>query len=369
MSIDNNQEAFFELVRAGLWGKEARLSQFNNIDYAVVMQLAEEQSVVGLVTAGLEHVSDVTVPKEMLLQFIGSTLQIEQQNKDMNLFLAELIEGLRKEDVYTLLVKGQGVAQCYAKPLWRTSGDIDLLLSDNNYEKAKAILTALAVNVDKEFKDFKHIGMTMPGGVVVELHGTLHCRLSRRVDRVIDEAQNDIFYSGNVRSWSNGKTQVFLPGPNNDVIFIFTHILKHLYQGGIGLRQICDWCRLLWTYQKELNIELLKKRLKKAGLMNEWRAFSAFAVDYLGMPLEAIPFYSSDVKWSRKANAINRFVMEVGNFGNKRDNSYGGKYPLFICKAISLWRRTTDSFRHFFIFPITSIKAWWTVLVTGIKLI
>ena len=76
---DNNIQAFFEIIRAGLWEKEASLSQFDNIDYAGILKLAEEQSVVGLVTAGLERVSDVKVPKEVLLQFIGSTLQIEQQ--------------------------------------------------------------------------------------------------------------------------------------------------------------------------------------------------------------------------------------------------------------------------------------------------
>lgn len=369
MKLVNYQQAFLTLVKAGLWKKEARLCQFNIIDYSSIMKLAEEQAVIGLVTAGIEHVQDVKVPKTDVLQFIGQSLQIEQQNKSMNEYLIWLIERLREEGVYAILVKGQGIAQCYDRPLWRAPGDIDLLLSDTNYEKAKTILTALAIDVDKEFKAFKHIGMTMPGGVVVELHGTLHCRLSRRVDRVIDEAQKDIFYGGNTKSWSEGNTQVFLPGPNSDVIFIFTHILKHFYQGGIGLRQICDWCRLLWTYQKELDLNLLEFRLKKAGLMNEWRAFSAYAVDFLGMPSEAVPLYSPDKKWSRKAAAINSFVLEVGNFGNNRDNSYGSKYPFFISKVISLWRRTTDSFRHFRIFPLNSVKAWWTVLVTGIKLI
>ena len=95
-------------------------------------RLAEEQSVVGLVAAGIEHVKDVKVPKEMALQFAGQTLQLEQHNQLMNVFVAELIERLRKKDVYCLLVKGQGVAQCYERPLWRCAGDIDLLLSDNN---------------------------------------------------------------------------------------------------------------------------------------------------------------------------------------------------------------------------------------------
>jgi hypothetical protein len=70
MRLNKNQQVFFELVRAGLWEREARLSQFNDIDYAAVMEMADEQSVVGLVTAGIEantNYSDGTnnnIPKE-----------------------------------------------------------------------------------------------------------------------------------------------------------------------------------------------------------------------------------------------------------------------------------------------------------------
>ena len=76
---NNNIDTFIELVRAGLWEKEARLLQFGVVDYEEVMRIAEEQSVVGLVTAGLEQVKDVKVPQETLLQFIGQSLQLEQR--------------------------------------------------------------------------------------------------------------------------------------------------------------------------------------------------------------------------------------------------------------------------------------------------
>ena len=132
----NIQEAFLALVRAGLWETDIQLSQFESIDYSQVLTLAEEQSVVGLVAAGLEHVVDLKPSKEVLLQFIGQTLQLEQRNTAMNSFIEELVSGMRNADIYALLVKGQGVAQCYERPLWRSSGDIDFLLSQDNYNKA-----------------------------------------------------------------------------------------------------------------------------------------------------------------------------------------------------------------------------------------
>ena len=72
----------------------------------------------------------------------------------MNEYLAQLIEKLRRNEVYTLLVKGQGIAQCYERPLWRACGDIDLLLSTDNYEKAKAVLLPLASQVEPEYEGF-----------------------------------------------------------------------------------------------------------------------------------------------------------------------------------------------------------------------
>jgi len=312
--INNNQQVFFALVRAGLWEeKEVRLLPYGDIKWPEIYRLATEQSVLGLVLAGLEY-SDLKPPKVLLLQWIGELQVIEQRNKDMNAFVAELIEKLRKEDVYTILVKGQGIAQCYERPLWRASGDIDFFLSENNYQKAKTLLIPQSDSVDAEVVSNKHIGMTVKGWMV-ELHGSLCNSLSKRINKTLNEIQNDVFYGGIVRSWINNNTQVFLMGVDGDVIYIFVHFLGHFYKGGVGLRQICDWCRLIWKYKESLNYALLEARIKKMGLKTEWKAFAAFAVDYLGMPSDTMPLYSSDAKWKRKAKRICSFIMGVGNMG------------------------------------------------------
>ena len=366
-----NKEAFFALLQAGLWEKEVRLATFGEVDYSEIFKLSEEQSVVGLITAGLEQVVDVKVPQEWTLQFIGRALQIEQRNKAMNEFVEKVITLLRKNDVYALLMKGQGIAQSYEKPLWRVSGDVDLLLSDDNYEKAKKLLASLATDIETEFTHFKHQGMTIEGWVV-ELHGTQHSRLSRRVDNMIDSVQGDVFFGGEVRSWQNGKTQVFLPSPDNDVIFVFTHILHHFFFEGIGLRQLCDWCRLLWTYRVQINPKRLEERLKRAGIMSEWKAFAAFAVEYLGMPVEAIPLYdendNQNRKLKRQAKKICDFVLEVGNFGHNK-MVQGSKIKVqgyFWRKFNSFWGRLSDMLRHFRLFPKDSIVFFGGVLRSGL---
>ena len=360
------QQVFFALLKAGLWEKEVRLSQYNGIDYDAITQLAEEQSVNGLITAGLEHVVDIKVPQEVLLQFIGSSLQIEQQNQAMNEFVARLIEQLRKEDVYTLLVKGQGIAQCYERPLWRVNGDVDLLLSEKDYQKAIKYLSSIASSVEDENQYKQHLAMTIDGWAV-ELHGNLRSGLWRRLDLTLDKVKGTVFHEGKVRSWLNEKTQVFLPHPDEHLVFVFSHILQHFFKEGIGLRQICDWCRLLWTYRSSLDLKLLESRIKEMGVMTEWKAFASLAVDYLGMPVEAMPFYSSDKKWKKKAEKIVAFVLETGNFGHNRDYSYFEKYPYLIFKVISLWRHIKDSGRYLVIFPLDSVKVLLRKIKVGLS--
>lgn len=364
MTLSTNQQAFFELLRAGLWEKEARLSMFCPIDFKEVYRIAEEQSVVGVVAAGLEHVTDINVPKEDVLAFVGSALQMEQRNKAMNEFVAWLFGMLRAEGVNAVLVKGQGIAQCYERPLWRACGDVDLLLDADGYERAKKVLIPFTSDIEQEYSHFKHQGMLIKGWEV-ELHGTLHSRLSKRVDRQIDAVQENTFMFQNVRTWHNGESDVYIPAPDNDVIFVFTHILHHFFFEGIGLRQICDWCRLLWKFYGEIDAKLLEKRLREARLMTEWRAFAAFAVEYLGMSVDAMPLYCEEGKWQRKAARINRFVLEVGNFGYKLRRDYSGMGYLWR-KFISFWGRLSDMLRHFWVFPKDSVVFFGGVLRSGL---
>lgn len=366
MKLDKNQQAFFALVRAGLWEKEVRLLPFGTIDYKEVYRLAEEQSVVGLVAAGLEQVVDATVPKDDIIQFVGRALQLEQRNTAMNEFVASLVERLRGQDVCAVLVKGQGIAQCYEKPLWRASGDVDLFLDGDSFDRAALFLPTLARSVEENRSETKHFAMNI-GLWEVELHGTLRSQLGRKIDRVIDDVQRDTFDNKRFRVWANGGTDVLLPAHDNDVFFVFTHILQHFFRGGIGLRQICDWCRLLWTFRSVLNRPLLQSRLQASGLLPEWKAFAALAVGYLGMPEEAMPLYSSRVLWKRKADVILSFVVETGNFGHNRDTSYQRNCPYIVRKTISLWRHTWDGIRHFFVFPDVSVREWLRMLKEGLK--
>lgn len=372
--MDKNQEALLALLRAGLFpvhgegNSEIRID--GTTDWQEVYQLAQEQSVQGLVLSGIEELRaknlELSIPRVLLLQWIGEVQVIEQRNKDMNAFVAALIDKLRKADIYAILVKGQRVAQCYEKPLWRASGDVDLFLSDDNYEKAKVLLTPKATNIEPETAFKKHLGLSIDEWLV-ELHGSLRGGLFSGIDKVLDQIKRQTFLEGNVRSFMMERTQVFMLSIENDITYVFSHILDHFYKGGIGLRQICDWARLLYTYRDKLDHVALESRIKQMGVMTEWKAFGALAVECLGMPAEAMPFYSSDAKWKRKADKIKDFVLEVGNFGQNRDTSYYNTKPFVVRKAISFCHRCSDFARHAKIFPLDSLRFFLYMMYNGVK--
>lgn len=368
----NNREsivdAFLALVRAGLWEKDIQLAELGNNDYDEIYRLSEEQSIIGLVAAGFEYARDVRVPQSVALSFAGTVMQLEQRNIAMNSFVEKLYGKLQKNGIYSILVKGQGIAQCYERPLWRASGDVDLLLNGGDYNKTKEIIQSFGQLCIEENSYRKRIEFSIDG-FNVELHGSMRGEIGRRIDTIIDNVQNDIFYGGSVRSWINGNTTIFLPSPDNDVIFVFTHILQHFFRGGIGLRQICDWCRLLWTYRENIDLKLLENRLREAGIMTEWRAFAALGVNTLGMPTEAMPLYSDSARYSHKAQRILGVVMDSGNFGYNRDLSYKNRTSFAMRLVISFYYRTYDFIKQAMIFPMDACRAYFGVWKTGIGVI
>ena len=360
-----NTIAFFSLVKAGLWEKYVNLPDYNSIDFKEVYRLASEQAVVGLVVAGIEQTGN-KITQEFSIPFLSAVIQLEQRNTAMNFFVSRLVKEIGGVGIEPLLVKGQGVAQCYERPLWRACGDVDLFICEADYRKLKSFLAPKASDIEKEDKGLLHVGMTI-GEWIVELHGSLRGGVLNRIDQVVDEIQKEVFEGHKYRTWKCGDTEVRLPNIDEDIIFVFTHILQHFFYKGIGLRQICDWCRLLWSYKESVNIDLLEKRLLKMGMMSEWKAFAYLAVDKLGMPAETMPFYEDLGCWKNKSQRIVSFMLATGSFGHNRDYSYFKTYPFLVRKAISLYRHTKDTMVFLTIFPFDALAIWWHMVCSGIK--
>lgn len=361
---DTTLIAFFALIRAGLWEHNVRTFPAGEIDYDALFQLAMEQAVIGLAAAGIEDLERDRIPQSVRRSFLQQVLVLESKNQQMNKVIIDLMDTFSDAGITACLVKGLGIAQCYNRPAWRAIGDVDLMLDSENYEKAKSVLECWAGQAGTEGCG-KHFEVH-PDPFEIEIHGSFYTGLHPELDVRLDVLKEEAFARKAFRPW-DVDPQILLLAPEYDVIYVFSHILHHFFQGGIGLRQLCDWCRLLWTFHASFDCAALEWRLRYLGLLSEWKVFGAFAVTYLGMPAYAMPLYDVRHSYRRKTRLLLNYILEVGNFGHNRDISYYRRYPYLIRKGISLCRKSGDFLRHARLFPRDSILFLFHFLHKGIK--
>ena len=96
------------------------------------------------------------------------------------------------------------------------------------------------------------------------------------------------------------------------------------------------------------------------GLLQEWRGFASFAVEYLGMPENAMPLYEKSKVYSKKAVKICHIIMKTGNMGHNINQSYRLKYPKLRVKFITFGRRLKEFAGLASIFPSNSPRFFFT---------
>ena len=361
----NRTDSFLQLIRAGLWEKtEGDLPAVSDATWLKVLELAKEQTVPGLLSAGIRRYN-AEPPSEVSLQLMQEEAQMELRNAKMDAFIAKLFTLLQKDNIQAVLIKGQSIARYYEQPERRCPGDVDLVLTPENYEKAKTLMTPKARSCGPEDRFLLHYGLFF-GGIELELHGTLRSRLSSRIDRFIDGLCKDVFDKSRFQIQGIAGSDIPSPVPDDYLILLFLHILQHFFQEGIGLRQICDWCRLLWAGKGEFDIALLEERLKNLGLMSEWHAFAALAVGYLGLPKDAMPLYEEG--YEIKAARILRYIFNTGNFGQNRDLAGMRRLPFFFKKTALFLRKAGDFFKYrLMIFPADGTRFMFHTTLVSIR--
>ena len=73
------------------------------------------------------------------------------------------------------------------------------------------------------------------------------------------------------------------------------------------------------------------------------------------------------LRGERKADRICRVVLDAGNLGHNKDNSYRSKYPKLVEKSITFFRRLGESVRLFAIFPGDAPKFFVTYVCRRVK--
>ena len=363
-NLDKSEQAFLELYKAGLWGTEMREELFEDkeIDWERVSVMAREQTVVGIVGMAMSRLPNGRVPRTTYLRFLSNIKTIEDSNDKMNAFIPVLFKTLDDLGVRTWLLKGQGVGQNYADPRKRQPGDIDVFFPvEEEYERArKVFLTHLKPeNVYADTPSTKTLEFAHRG-IYVELHGKIVAEVNRKCYRHFEQFKDGFCHVETPR-W-NGAA---LPPVDFDAVFIFVHMVRHYFGGGIGLRQVSDWMRFMQAHEADIDRELLVKNLDFLGIRKLWQAFAQMAVGLLGCPVDAMPL--ADSYDSRRGRRLLRYVLESGNFGyyDKRIKSNSKFY--YVRRFRAFWGHLLMKFRNFTMFPAESVYGIPSLIADGLK--
>lgn len=309
--MTNHQIVFLQLIKVGLWGERHLPSLIETVrkggfDWEQVMELAQEQTSVGIVVDALIRLPQELKPSKVVyFNAVAMVSDIEKENKKMNEFAPVLMSKLKGKGIEALLLKGQGVAQCYPYPLHRQSGDIDLLIPDGEqFLRACQLMKLISQSWDWDEKS-QHAEFDAMG-FVIELHGKYGFTICKKVTR-------HLWQWNEKRLARMEKNGLVLPTPQFDAIFIFSHMLNHYMTGGVGLRQIADWMMLMNVYADSIDKAILQEDLELLGLTKFWKAFASLAVVLLGFPQDKMPLY--DAKNDKNVAVLMDSIFKTGNFG------------------------------------------------------
>ena len=329
-------QQFFSLLRTGLWGTEPQVSLFTGeTDWEALFLMAKEQTVVPTVADGVESLlsrTDLEIPREVRKKFASGLLKTEQRNARMDRLSSYLFRKAEAEGIPCVILKGQGVARCYPNPLRRQSGDVDVVVLPENFERICALFTPDARKIEQQGEGTLHRALYF-GDLEVEFHGSIESELTHRTDTRLEELHRELLAEGGIRILEEGDLRIPVPSVRFDTQYLLSHLYKHFFQEGLGLRQVCDWMMFVHSHADELEPEVLAQELRKIGLEYAWGLFSAFCVRYLGATRFPL---CPDVKDSVLEKVWDLMALH-GNFGKKTFHGWAeGAYV--IKKVTSLFR-------------------------------
>lgn len=177
--------------------------------------------------------------------------------------LRETVSVLEQACIMHIPLKGAVIKDYYPESWMRTSCDIDILVKQDDIEKATEALLNAGFSRMKD-SSTHDINFYSPNKFHIELHFTLSqdCKILSS-----DEVLADIWEHINLKK---GFSYCYEIEPEMFILYNIAHMARHFLKGGCGVRAFIDiW---LITTKMPFNTEKLNILLKKAGLYEFWQA-------------------------------------------------------------------------------------------------
>ena len=234
-------EKFFELIRITV-GTIKRFSKVPTAkEWAAMFDMAEKQSLTGVLLRGLEKLPNAErPPQELLLEWIGIQKIVASTNKVQDAKSKNLYEWFKEKGCDSCIIKGQGVARLYPQPELRQSGDIDIWV---NADRDDVVSKMHSESIDVSVIDYVNCHAAFFDDVEVEVHFRptyfFNPFANKRLQKWIQDNKSEQMASFDDAVGFCYPTIAF------NLVFSLIHIYRHVFSEGIGLRQLMDYYYIL----------------------------------------------------------------------------------------------------------------------------
>ena len=243
------QKIFFDFLRFCIGSAKEIPDSLKEADWKELYAIAQKQALLGVLFYGIRRLPKELAPEQkLLMQWMVMAEQIRKQNIRLFQDSVKVCQNFENEGFANCILKGQGNALLYPDPYMRTPGDIDIYLSGGRRKIMKYVDQVCPNQVMR----YHHVDFPVMK-TAIEVHFTpsyMFCPIhNRRMQKWFEEVMGE--QCNHRVSLPDGYGEIHVPQVSFNVIYILSHLYRHIFTEGIGLRQlldyyyvVCDFCKV-----------------------------------------------------------------------------------------------------------------------------
>ena len=330
------QKIFFDFLRFCIGSAKEIPGSLKEVDWKELYAIAKKQALLGVLFYGIQRLPKELAPEQkLLMQWMVMTEMIRKQNIRLFQDSVKVCQNFENEGFANCILKGQVNALLYPDPYMRTPGDIDIYLAGGR----KRVMQYINKVCPNQVMRYHHVDFPVMK-TAIEVHFTpsymffpIHnSRMQKWFKEVMGEQCNHRV------SLPDGYGEIHVPQVSFNVIYILSHLHRHIFTEGIGLRQLLDYYFVLVKWHTDLtNLTDSNKRVPQMTQINTDLDALRHKLKYLGLWkfAQAVMFVMKEVFGLSEDRMIapmdekeGRFlldeIMRGGNFG-QYDDRMGSK--------------------------------------------
>lgn len=242
-------------------------------------------------------VKDLNLPKEILDKFMDVYRKCTFIEAKQEVYSNIIYSSFEENKISFLPVKGILIKKLYPIDNYRSSGDIDILIKKNDFEKACNVLTSLG------YKAFGEVNQNNDYHLCYEknqVHIELHSSLAPKTSKYFD------YFDNSFNRAKPKKDSSFHYEFNNEDFYIYTlyHLYKHFVKGGVGVRYFLDM--YLLNEKMNFDYQYLNNQLKLLSLYDFNETVKDLSLVFFGNKFQ-----------DNRLKELSRFVYISGAHGEK----------------------------------------------------